>query len=128
VRYNRVDPQDVTRMVGILRTYLNDGIVEFERAWRQLQEDFDLAAQVSRHFEIAWRMATGGSSSSGSAGRKERPTLMQPFRRPDPTHGSKPAGCCPRTLSAGYRPQFVVRVTRRCHRFPFDLVSVFPES
>jgi len=51
------DPKHVKAMVGIVRTYLDDGIVEFERAWRQFKEEYSkLAPMLERPFEIAWQM------------------------------------------------------------------------
>lgn len=51
-----IDPQDVVDMVGIVRTYIDDGVVEFKLAWLTFKEDYPpLAALLQRHFEIAWR-------------------------------------------------------------------------
>lgn len=73
-----VDPADVTLMVGILRTYLDDGIVEFERAWRQFLSDFDRAARLTAHFETAWEMLRGETRTVGSLEAPAAPSVEVP--------------------------------------------------
>lgn len=41
--------------VRVVRSYLDHGIVEFERAWRQFQADIKMADRLTRAFEICWR-------------------------------------------------------------------------
>ena len=55
-----VDPDDIVAMSEIMLTYVDDGITEFRRAWRQFKADApDLADKMVRHFEVAWEELRG---------------------------------------------------------------------
>lgn len=59
-----IDPDDVVTMAEILLTYVDDGITEFRRAWRQFKLDApDLAESLRRHFEVAWEEVRGEAVS-----------------------------------------------------------------
>lgn len=92
-----VDPADVTLMVGILRTYLDDGVTDARIAWRQLRADFDLADRLTRHFEKAWAILRSetvrvadfgeeaqtqgkGATDAARGGRVDTDQLSQPGR------------------------------------------------
>jgi predicted RNA methylase len=58
--YQTVDPADLVAMAEILITYVDDGITEFDAAWRQFTEDApDLAPKLQRAFELAWEELRG---------------------------------------------------------------------
>jgi len=51
-----IDPEIVTEMVTVMRTYISDGILDFKEAVLLFQEDFGAnARKLDRYFEIAWR-------------------------------------------------------------------------
>ena len=55
-----VDPEDVVLMVEMMQLYIADGLIEFERAWRQFKKEYrDLAERYSEHFEEVWDMLQG---------------------------------------------------------------------
>jgi len=73
-----IDPTDVTLMVGIIRTYVDDGIVEFERAWRQFVADFAKATSLTEHFETAWEMLRGETRTVASLEEKAQTKGEEP--------------------------------------------------
>jgi len=71
-------PKAVERMVGIVRSYLNEGITDFTAAARQFQEDYgEDARTLDAALELGWEMLTGHTVSVADA-------LAPPTQAPEP--------------------------------------------
>ena len=70
-----VDPTAIVQMVKLIGTYVDDGIVEFDRAWRQFRKDFELADRYARAFEKAWLRLRGETKAVADVAEEPDPTI-----------------------------------------------------